>query len=113
MAGPIKDLIQLHRHGGCVRSECACGRVALWETGELIRYWRTRRPPWTISWPDFARHMRCSVCGSAAPKVFWQESDPPPPDYDPPKPRFQRQGRIAAPEPTNVVVLDHRRRRAA
>lgn len=110
MVGPIRSLRELARKGGAVSCECqGCAKVSIFAVGDLAAYWRAKG--WSDGWPGFAQHLKCSACGAAGPMVRWIP-DIPPCDPQPPRPRLSRAGRLDPPEPTNVIDLAQRRRRA-
>jgi hypothetical protein len=101
MVQGIRGLADLVRRRGTIQATCrACGRVALFDVGELAAHFT--RKGWDSSWPGFARRLRCgdAACGARNPAVAWLVADPPP-DTDPPPPR-PRFARAASPAPLGV-----------
>lgn len=89
----IRNLGELVGRGGTIQATCrTCGKVALFEAGELAAHFRAKH--WNDAWPAFAARLRCAGsdgCGARKPKVAWLIGNPPPDeDPDPPKPRLVR-----------------------
>ena len=61
---------ELVSKGGNVHAECRCGRVALFDTRELLA--DLTRKGWTAVWPGLARKLRCTECGERSPRVSWK-----------------------------------------
>ena len=77
MASPIRDLLDVLRNDGTVRAECRCGRVAIFNTCELLGHFS--RKGWPAEWSGFAHKLRCTVCGARGPRVGWQVDSAPAP----------------------------------
>ncbi len=63
----LHRLAELVSKGGCIHAECQCGRVALFNTRELLA--QLTRKGSTAVWPGFAHKLRCTECGARGPRV--------------------------------------------